>query len=454
MSEHVFKLPDLGEGAVEAEIVAWHVRPGDVVAEDDIVADIMTDKANVEIPAPVAGKVLRTHGEPGDLVAVGAELIAFETVAMSGIVPEAGTANVAGGQQAAQLGVERAASSPRLDERPAPEAQAVSSQAKRLAAVHALPAAAGAEAPARVGGKVMASPAVRRRAAEAGIDLSQVPASGPRGRTLQSDVDAWLARASASAAAGDMTSAGEPGEARSPAPSVAGDAAPVEEIRLVGVRRVIAERMAASKRNIPHFSYVEEVDVTELERLRRHLNDQAGAAPRLTLLPFVALAVIDALRAFPQCNAHLDAEAAVLRRFRGVHLGVATHTAGGLKVPVVRDAQRLDLNGLAAAIAGAAAAARGEGGERPQLSGSTVTITSLGALGGIASTPVINPPEVAIIGVNKAAKRPAVVDDAVVVRTMMNVSSSFDHRAVDGMDAASMIRHVKERLEHPATLFM
>ncbi len=454
MSEHVFKLPDLGEGAVEAEIVAWHVRPGDMVAEDDIVADIMTDKANVEIPAPVAGKVLRTRGEPGDLVAVGAELIAFETVAMGGGVPATRTADVAGSQQAAQIGIERATPSPAPDEQPSPEGRAVLPAAKRLAAVHAPPATDGAKASARSTAKVMASPAVRRRAAEAGIDLSQVPASGPRGRTLQCDVDAWLARPSAAAAARDMTSAGEPGEVRSPVPSAAGGEALVEEIRLVGVRRVIAERMAASKRNIPHFSYVEEVDVTELERLRRHLNNQAGAMPRLTLLPFVALAVIDALRAFPQCNAHLDAEAAVLRRFHGVHLGVATHTAEGLKVPVVRDAQRFDLNGLAAAIAGAAAAARGEGGERPQLSGSTVTITSLGALGGIASTPVINPPEVAIIGVNKAAKRPAVVDDAVVPRTMMNVSSSFDHRAVDGMDAASMIHHVKTRLEHPATLFM
>ena len=232
------------------------------------------------------------------------------------------------------------------------------------------------------------------------------------------------------------------------------DGADVEEIPIVGVRRVIAERMAASKRNIPHFSYVEEVDVTELERLRRHLNETEATATRLTPLPFVALALIDALRAFPQCNAHFDAEAGVLRRFRAVHLGVATHTDDGLKVPVVRDAERHDLNGLAAAIQAAAGGARGERAERPPLSGSTVTLTSLGALGGIVSTPVINAPEVAIVGVNKAVQRPVVVNGAVVARTMMNLSSSFDHRAVDGMDAARLIRHVKARLEHPATLFM
>ena len=449
MSEFVFKLPDLGEGAVEAEIIAWHVRPGDVVAEDDIVADIMTDKANVEVPAPVAGTVLRIHGEPGDKVAVGAELIAFDAVARGAQVLPA---------QPGPVDAPAAAHAPKEElvpaatpVAPAPPAETPMQRPERLAEVHPLPATASS--PARRHPKVVASPAVRRRAAEAGIDLAQVPPSGPRGRTLQADVDAWLAGASPSGETSTGTSQGR-GTTAGAVRSVKPDDADVEEIPIVGVRRVIAERMAASKRDIPHFSYVEEVDVTELERLRRHLNETEATATRLTPLPFVALALIDALRAFPRCNAHFDAEAGVLRRFRAVHLGVATHTDDGLKVPVVRDAERHDLDGLAAAIQAAAAGARGERAERPPFSGSTVTLTSLGALGGIASTPVINAPEVAIVGVNKAVQRPVVVDGTVVARTMMNLSSSFDHRAVDGMDAARLIRHVKARLEHPATLFM
>ena len=451
MSEFVFKLPDLGEGAVEAEIIAWHVRPGDVVAEDDIVADIMTDKANVEVPAPVAGTVLRIHGEPGDKVAVGAELIAFDAVAVAERVPAAQPVPVETAPAVAHEAKEGLvpAATPVASAQPA---ETPKQRPERLAEVHPLSAAVAS--PAQRSAKVIASPAVRRRAAEAGIDLAEVPPSGPRGRTLQADVDAWLAGAGAnpSGATGADTAHGD-GTTPGVVPLATNDA-DVEEIPIIGVRRVIAERMAASKRNIPHFSYVEEVDVTELERLRHHLNETEAAATRLTPLPFVALALMDALRAFPQCNAHFDAEAGVLRRFRTVHLGVATHTDDGLKVPVVRDAERHDLNGLAAAIQAAAAGARGERAERPPLSGSTITLTSLGALGGIVSTPVINAPEVAIIGVNKAIKRPVVLDDAVVPRTMMNLSSSFDHRAVDGMDAARLIRHVKARLEHPATLFM
>lgn len=416
MSEFVFKLPDLGEGAVEAEIVAWHVCPGDTVAEDDIVADIMTDKANVEVPAPVSGIVLRIHGEPGDKVAVGAELIAFDAVAAGG--------------RAQPVPVD--ALPPTEPPRPTPQPSAPRAEVHSLATSSPRP---------RRPAKVVASPAVRRRAAEAGIDLGQVPPSGPRGRTLQQDVDAWLRR---------TATAGLQRNERAEVEEVE----EVEEVRIVGVRRVIAERMAASKRNIPHFSYVEEVDVSELERLRHHLNETGAAATRFTVLPFVALALIDALRSFRQCNAHFDAEGGVMRRFRAVHLGVATHTEDGLKVPVVRDAQRLDLHGLAAAIAAVAAAVRGQTDERPPLSGSTITLTSLGALGGIASTPVINAPEVAIVGVNKATKRPVVLDDAVVPRTMMNLSASFDHRAVDGMDAARLIRHVKGKLQHPATLFI
>jgi 2-oxoisovalerate dehydrogenase E2 component (dihydrolipoyl transacylase) len=294
----------------------------------------------------------------------------------------------------------------------------------------------------------MASPATRRRAREAGINLSGVAGSGPGGRIGRADLDAVL------------TAAVPPSRVATPATPAAAVAGPVarsgvEEIKVIGVRRVIAERMAAAKRNIPHFSYVEEVDVTELESLRSYLNGRLPkGSPGYTYLPLIVAALVRVLDAFPQCNAHYDAERNVVLRHRPVHVGVATQTADGLKVPVVRHAEALGLAGLAQEIRRVSDAARSGRATRAELGGSTITVTSLGKLGGIASTPVINSPEVAIIGVNKAIDRPVVIDGQVVVRRMMNLSSSFDHRFVDGFDAAAMIQALKERLEHPATIFM
>ncbi len=432
MSRYVFKLPDLGEGTVEAEIVNWRVKPGDTVAEDDVVVEVMTEKAAVEVPAPVSGRVLSTTGSPGDMVPVGAELIVLETQ------PEA----------AAQATPAPAAKS-------APTAAALSATpamtsvgGNGAAAVQATQAVAAARA-----GGVATSPAIRRRAHEAGIDLRQVAGSGPNGRIVPKDLDAYVARRApqptplrAAPKAVPASGAAEPRVAPSGA---------TQEIKVIGLRRLIAQRMSEAKRNIPHFAYVEELDVTELESLRRHLNSRlAPGAPALTYLPFLALALVRVLQDFPQCNAHYDAERGVIVRHRSVHLGVATQTADGLKVPVVHDAQALTLWDLAAEMRRVSEAARSNKAKREELTGSTITLTSLGKLGGIASTPIINAPEVAIIGVNRALERPVVVDGAIAIRRTMNLSSSFDHRFVDGYDAAAMIQALKECLEHPATIFI
>jgi 2-oxoisovalerate dehydrogenase E2 component (dihydrolipoyl transacylase) len=394
MSRFVFKLPDLGEGTVTAEIVAWHVKPGDPIAEDQPLAEMSTEKAVVEVPSPVTGRVVSLAGKPGESVAVGAELVVFDTGAEAG---EA-SADVAAAER---VGASPAGVAP--------------------AAAVTPPSPAGVAA-----GRVRASPATRRRAHEAGIDLTQVRGSGPGGRIRASDL-----------AGGG---AAVPG---------------VEEIEVIGVRRLIAQRMSEAKRTIPHFSYVEEVDVTDLETLRMHLNGKLPpGAPSLTYLPFVVAALARTLRDFPQCNAHYDADRNVIRRFAAVHVGVATQTPDGLKVPVVRDAQSLGLHDLAAGIRRVSEAARANRARREELTGSTITVTSLGKLGGIVSTPILNAPEVAIIGVNKAVERPVVHRGAIVVRRIMNLSSSFDHRFVDGFDAAAMIQALKERLEHPATVFV
>jgi 2-oxoisovalerate dehydrogenase E2 component (dihydrolipoyl transacylase) len=308
------------------------------------------------------------------------------------------------------------------------------------------PAAARAE-------RIATSPAIRRRAHEAGIDLRQIAGSGPNGRIVPKDLDAYVARRSPQPTPLRAAPKAVPA-ARAPEPRVAPSGA-TEEIKVIGLRRLIAQRMSEAKRNIPHFAYVEELDVTELESLRRHLNSRlAQGAPSLTYLPFLALALVRVLRDFPQCNAHYDAERGVIVRHRSVHLGVATQTADGLKVPVVHDAQALTLWDLAAEMRRVSEAARTNKAKREELTGSTITITSLGKLGGIASTPIINAPEVAIIGVNRAIERPVVVDGAIAIRRTMNLSSSFDHRFVDGYDAAAMIQALKECLEHPATIFI
>ena len=429
MSRYVFKLPDLGEGTVEAEIVGWRVKPGDTVAEDQVVVEVMTEKAAVEVPAPVSGRVLSTTGAPGDMVPVGAELIVLET--------EAAAAQPGAAPAAAQA---PAAAAPA---RPTPEGRSGANGA----AVHALESSA----PATRAGRVATSPAIRRRAHEAGVDLRQVAGSGPNGRIVGKDLEAYVARRTQPT---PLRTAPKAVPSARPAP--AGEAgAATEEIKVIGLRRVIAQRMSEAKRNIPHFAYVEELDITELEALRRHLNSKlASGAAALTYLPFVALALVRVLRDFPQCNAHYDAERGVIVRHRAVHLGIATQTPDGLKVPVVHDAQARTLWDLAAEMRRVSDAARTNKARREELSGSTITITSLGKLGGIASTPIINAPEVAIVGVNRAIERPVVIGGAIAIRRIMNLSSSFDHRFVDGYDAAAMIQALKECLEHPATIFI
>jgi 2-oxoisovalerate dehydrogenase E2 component (dihydrolipoyl transacylase) len=448
MSQFIFKMPDLGEGTVEAEIVAWHTKPGDVVQEDQVIVEVMTDKAAVEVPAPVSGRVVSISGEPGDKVAVGSPLIVFETAA-AGVAPAA---------------PEAAPAPPASSDLAAPPLRASAMRAS-AAAISApdpgRPDPEGGEPVERQShGRVKASPANRRRAREAGIDLSTIAGSGPRGRILRGDLLAADSRAAARQPSGvgsrQVPAARDTPDAPGTAPVGAPSALPeTTEIKVIGVRRLIAERMSEAKRNIPHFAYVEEVDVTELESLRQHLNSKLPKGePGLTYLPLVILALTRTLESFPQCNVLYDAARGVLVRHRAVHVGVATQTPDGLKVPVVRNAHALSLWDLAADIRRVSERARSNKATRDELVGSTITVTSLGKLGGIASTPVINAPEVAIIGLNKAVERPVVHDGAVIVRRIMNLSSSFDHRFVDGYDAAAMIQTLKDLLEHPATIFI
>jgi len=418
MSQYVFKMPDLGEGTVDAEIVAWHAKPGDAVTEDQIIVEVMTDKAAVEVPAPVSGRVVSITGAPGDKVAVGSPLIVFDV--SDGAAADGGAgrpANVA-------------------PDAPKPVAPTGAAKTGGVAAASAPAASMPAAAAAPRQGRVMASPANRRRAREAGIDLSTVAGSGPGGRILRGDLVAAQSRP----AGADVS---------------AETSAETSEIKVIGLRRLIAERMSEAKRNIPHFAYVEEVDVTELESLRLHLNlSRPAEAASLSYLPLVVMALTKVLESFPQCNVLYDAERGVLVRHRAVHVGIATQTSDGLKVPVVRNAQSLALWEVAAEIRRLAERARSNKATRDELAGSTITVTSLGKLGGIASTPIINAPEVAIIGLNKAIERPVVHHGAVAVRRIMNLSSSFDHRFVDGYDAAAMIQALKELLEHPAMIFI
>jgi 2-oxoisovalerate dehydrogenase E2 component (dihydrolipoyl transacylase) len=398
MGRYFFKLPDVGEGTAEAEIVKWHVALGENVAEDQLLVDVMTDKATVELTSPVAGRVVALNAGLGEQAAVGAPLVEFD--------------------------LDGDGDAPAADAAPEPKESAVTAANNE---------AAGAAARA-----VLAAPAVRQRAAALGIALDRVSGSGPGGRIRHADLDALLRP-------------GEPSAAPVPA-SLRQD---VEDIPVIGLRRRIAERMADSKRRVAHFSYVEEIDLTQLESLRRHLNaTYTGRREKLTLLPFLTRAMVAAIADFPQMNALFDDAAMVIHRHSAVHLGIATQTDSGLMVPVLRHAESCDLWQLAAAIGRLAQAARDGSIAAKDLSGSTITLTSLGALGGIVSTPVINLPEVAIIGVNKLAPRPMVVDGQVVVRSMMNLSSSFDHRVVDGADAARFVQAIKTLLEQPASLFL
>ncbi|MGH8178883.1 MAG: dihydrolipoamide acetyltransferase family protein [Steroidobacter sp.] len=423
MSRHVVKLPDLGEGTVSSEIVAWHVKVGDAVAEDQPMVEMATDKAVVEMPAPVSGRVLSLGGQPGDHIAVGAELIVLEA------------ADGAAAATHDQKSTPTAAPAPEMGTVPISATPLNQKKKEETGTV-----------PISGSGRVMASPATRRRAREAGIDLASVDGSGRDGRIQRQDLDAAISERA------------RPGAPRPQRPASGGAIEPrteTEEIRILGVRRVSAQRVADSKRNIPHFAYIEEVDVTELERLRRHLNSKAPkGSPGLTYLPFLAMALVRVIDKLPKCNARFDAERNVLVQHRGVHIGVATQTDTGLKVPVVRHAETMSLHEISAEIRRVSEAARNGTASRSELGGSTITITSLGKLGGIVSTPIINAPEVAIIGVNKAIERPMVYQGAIAVRLMMNLSSSFDHRFVDGYDAAETIQALKEKLEQPATIFI
>jgi 2-oxoisovalerate dehydrogenase E2 component (dihydrolipoyl transacylase) len=438
MSQFVFKMPDLGEGTVDAEIVAWHAKPGDVVAEDQLIVEVMTDKAAVEVPAPVSGRVVSITGAPGDKVAVGSPLIVFDV--SDGAATVAGgatkTAVVAGAAGIARTPAVAPARTAAVGSAAATGSEAAVGSAAARASAAALTSVAAPVSPTRQG-RVMASPANRRRAREAGIDLSTVVGSGPGGRILREDL------------------AAAPRPVPQSVPVRADVPAETSEIKIIGLRRLIAERMSDAKRNIPHFAYVEEVDVTELESLRQHLNlTRPADAASLSYLPLVVMALTRTIESFPQCNVLHDAERGVLVRHRAVHVGIATQTPDGLKVPVVRNAQSLGIWEVAADIRRLAERARNNKATRDELVGSTITVTSLGKLGGIASTPIINAPEVAIIGLNKAIERPVVHHGAVVVRRIMNLSSSFDHRFVDGYDAAAMIQALKELLEHPATIFI
>ncbi|MDI6025030.1 dihydrolipoamide acetyltransferase family protein [Corticibacterium sp. UT-5YL-CI-8] len=430
MAIRIIKLPDIGEGVAEAEVVEWHVKPGQEIGEDDLLAAVMTDKATVEIPSPVGGTVIELGGEVGSVMAVGSKLVAIETEA-------------AGSKIEAVEDASKAAPAAAPVEKPAPVAERPKAPTAEKPKA-AMPAKVSRPSPEPVFGmplaaqaKPVASPAVRGRAREAGVDLRQIRGTGPAGRVTHQDLDAFMA-------------SGAVPVVSSRTPKREG----VEQIKIVGLRRRIAEKMAESTRKIAHFAYVEEVDMTALEELRAHLNKRHPDRPKLTVLPFIVRALTHALREFPQMNALYDDDAEVVSRYAAAHVGIAAQTPNGLMVPVLAHAETLNLWQTAQEIRRLAEAARDGTAKRDELSGSTITISSLGDLGGIVSTPVINRPEVAIVGINKMAIRPVWQDDRFVPRKIMNLSSSFDHRVVDGHDAASFIRAIKERLELPATLFI
>ncbi|MBX4950523.1 2-oxo acid dehydrogenase subunit E2 [Rhizobium binae] len=412
MGEFIIKMPDVGEGVAEAELVEWHVKPGDPVREDMVIAAVMTDKATVEIPSPVEGTVIWIAGEIGDRIAVKAPLVRIET---------AGGAGGAHPMQTSQ----------------APVAEVVKAEIAKPA-----PAAPVSTAPAATTPPVekpLAAPSVRLFARESGVDLRQVQGSGPAGRILREDIERFLAQGTAPTTAKN-------GFARKTA---------TEEIKLTGLRRRIAEKMVLSTSRIPHITYVEEVDMTALEELRATMNrDRRSSHPKLTVLPFLMRALVKAISEQPEVNATFDDDAGIITRHGAVHIGIATQTPAGLTVPVVRHAEARGIWDCAAEIGRLAEAARSGTATRDELSGSTITISSLGALGGIVSTPVINHPEVAIIGVNKIATRPVWDGTQFVPRKMMNLSSSFDHRIIDGWDAATFVQRIRTLLETPALIFI
>jgi 2-oxoisovalerate dehydrogenase E2 component (dihydrolipoyl transacylase) len=441
MTEHVIRLPDVGEGVAEAELVEWHVKIGDLVREDAILAAVMTDKATVEIPSPVEGEIVWLGAKIGDVVAVGSDLVRLKVRGEDNSSAPTG-ARVA--PRAKAPAAETAESAP-LAKRP------IGNSLERAPATTALPGSATGRpprtapfrqsargAPRPEGEKPLAAPAVRLRAREAGVDLRQVPGTGPAGRITHEDLDAFSAQG--------------PGMTRALGlqPRTA-----VEDIKVVGLRRRIAEKMSISNSRIPHITYVEEVDVTGLEELRATLNNQKRHdQPKLTLLPFLMRAMVRAIVEQPNLNALFDDEAGVVHQHAGVHIGIAAQTPAGLMVPVVRHAEALDLWGCGSEVSRLVEAAKNGTATRDELSGSTITITSLGTMGGVVTTPIINHPEVAIIGVNKMMVRPIWDGSAFIPRKMMNLSSSFDHRVVDGFDAALFVQRIKTLLETPALIFM
>ena len=410
-AQHVIKLPDIGEGTAEAEIAKWHVSVGQTVKEDDLLVDMMTDKATVEIPSPVTGKVVSVAGAAGDKISVGAVLVVLE-------LSDGQKAPVASASEPAKAAAPVAASAAPVS---AP-VKALETKASRSTTV------------------ALASPATRKKAKDAGLDIDVIPGTGPEGRVLDADVDRYI-----SSQRGGSSSRGARGVKRTE----------VTEIKVVGLRRMIAERMQEAKRRIPHFTYVEEVDVTELEDLREQLNEgRAKDQPKLTLLPFFITALARTLPEFPQMNARYDDDAGIVKRFAAVDVGIATQTRDGLMVPVLRHAESLNIWEIAAGVSRVAEDARTGKAKKADLTGSTLTVTSLGKLGGFVTTPIINHPEVAILGPNRVLDRPVARNGQLVIRKMMNISSSFDHRVIDGQDAAEFIARIKRLLEKPTLLFV
>ena len=427
MGDYIFKLPDIGEGVVEGEIVLWHVKVGDSVAEDDDIVDIMTDKATVTIPSPTSGIVTEFSGEVGDMVAVGSTLVTFSTDGNTGNQVE---------------------KEPILEEiiKPVVEEKIILEPVKEEKTKQIpkpIPAVTESKqiTPSNGNSRVLASPAVRRRAREAELDLSIISGSGPAGRIRHADLDAYIA------AGGTVTGA--------PPTSYSTKRTGTNEIKVVGLRRKIAEQMVKSKFSIPHFSYFEEIDVTELEELRQMLNaSRDDNQPKLTYLPFIMMALAKIMPNHEECNALYDDENNIVTQHSAIHLGIATQTDRGLFVPVVKHVEAMDIWQSAAEMQRVSGAARNGTASLDDLSGSTFTITSLGRDGGLGATPIINHPEVSILGIHKAREMPVVKDGKVVIRRIMNVSSSFDHRIVDGANGAALIQALKRMLEYPALIFM
>jgi 2-oxoisovalerate dehydrogenase E2 component (dihydrolipoyl transacylase) len=446
MGHHVIKMPDIGEGIAEVELITWKVEVGGPVAEDQVVAEVMTDKAMVEIPSPVSGTVVSLGGKPGQMMAVGSELIRLEVEGAGNASAASSPAAAAPAEPVAAPQAAAPAAAPAAAAEPAPAATPAKAAAASAPACAAKQEARGAvtNGVLTAGEAPLASPAVRRRAWDLGVELRYVPATGPGGRILQADLDAYAAAGGKAQPVGG--SAGGSSYARR-----TGE----QQVPIMGLRRKIAQKMQQSWSTIPHITYVEEIDVTEVEALRARLNERwAKERGKLTLLPLLARAVVLAARDFPQMNARYDDQANIVTRYEGVQLGIATQSEVGLSVPVVAHAESLDLWQTATEIARLASAVRVGKATREELSGSTITISSLGAIGGLVSTPIINHPEVAIVGVNRIIERPMFREGQVVARKLMNLSSSFDHRIVDGMDAAEFVQAIRTRLETPALLFV